>query len=68
MIPDYKDIEEKKITTETLLSAVDIAAQKKVKEIVENIEQLKTTRPEYESDAYDDGLKDMKRTILQLIR
>jgi hypothetical protein len=42
--------------------------EKKVEEIVNDIKQLKTTRPDYESNVYDEGLKDMKRTILQLIR
>jgi len=47
---------------------LDEIIEDKIEEIVNDTEKLKTTRPEYESDAYDNGLKDMKNTILQLIR
>ena len=61
MIQNYKDREEKQITTENLLSAVDTAVQKKVEEIREEVEKIKDLvgkrygTPKYDS-CYDDIL------------
>ena len=51
-----------------LINLIKEVEKRKVEEIVNDIEKLNTTRIEYKSDMYDDGLLDMKNTILQLIK